>query len=74
MKDRQIEVIAAIKAVQDKYNFTNTNTGLLGFSQAGWVVPAFGDDSLVSFIIGTGFARNWINQGEYYSKTYFKRF
>jgi alpha-beta hydrolase superfamily lysophospholipase len=70
MLDRQLEVIAAINAVQKKHYFTSKNTGLIGFSQAGWVLPALANDkSKISFMIGIGFARNWIKQGEYHTKT-----
>lgn len=66
MQDRQSEVLAAIDAVQKKYGFTTKNTGLIGFSQAGWVLPALANtDNKISFIIGIGFARNWIEQGKY---------
>lgn len=66
MKDRQSEVLAAIEAVQKKYGFTEKNTGLIGFSQAGWVLPALANRAnKISFIIGIGFARNWIQQGQY---------
>jgi pimeloyl-ACP methyl ester carboxylesterase len=69
MKNRQDEVIAAVIVIQERYNFTAENTGLLGFSQAGWVIPHLANDSNnIGFIIGIGFARNWIDQGEYYTK------
>lgn len=70
MPDRQSEVLAAIDFVQNKYNFTAQNTGLIGFSQAGWVLPAISNkDSKFGFVIGIGFATNWIEQGKYYTKT-----
>ncbi len=70
MEDRQSEVLAAIEAVQNKYGFTAKNTGLFGFSQAGWVLPALANKSnKISFIIGIGFARNWIKQGQYLTET-----
>jgi alpha-beta hydrolase superfamily lysophospholipase len=69
MADRQSEVLAAIEFAQNKYHFNPSNTGLIGFSQAGWVLPALANEaSKVSFIIGIGFATNWINQGRYYTK------
>ena len=70
MADRQSEVLAAIAFVQHKYHFTPLNTGLIGFSQAGWVVPAIAEQrSAVGFVIGIGFATNWVEQGRYYTKT-----
>jgi pimeloyl-ACP methyl ester carboxylesterase len=69
MEDRQSEVLAAVDFVQKKYGFSDKKTGLIGFSQAGWVMPALaGNNSKVGFMIGIGFARNWIEQGEYHTK------
>jgi pimeloyl-ACP methyl ester carboxylesterase len=70
MVDRQFEVLAAIEWVQNKYHFTPRNTGLVGFSQAGWVLPALANNtSKIGFIVGIGFAANWIEQGKYYTST-----
>jgi pimeloyl-ACP methyl ester carboxylesterase len=70
MVERQSEVLAAIEWVQSKYHFTHINTGLVGFSQAGWVLPALATNtSKIGFIVGIGFAANWIEQGKYYTST-----
>ncbi|MCE2596453.1 alpha/beta hydrolase [Motilimonas cestriensis] len=70
MQDRQQEVMAAVEWVQQNHGFTASNTGLIGFSQAGWVVPALAsNDNKVGFAIGVGFAKNWIEQGRYYTQT-----
>ncbi|GAB6263030.1 alpha/beta hydrolase family protein [Photobacterium sp. R1] len=70
MSDRQSEVRAAAKAVQDKYGFTSKQTGLVGFSQAGWVLPELAKQpSGFGFMIGIGFASDWIAQGRYYART-----
>jgi alpha-beta hydrolase superfamily lysophospholipase len=64
MKDRQKEVHTAISFIKDKYNYKAGQIGLMGFSQAGWVVPAVARDNRdVGFIIGVGFAMNWMDQG-----------
>ncbi len=69
MKDRQMEVLSAVELIQKKYGFTSKNTGLLGFSQAGWVVPKLaGSSNRIGFAIGVGFAQNWIDQGRYYTR------
>lgn len=69
MQDRQLEVISAIELIQKKYGFTPENTGLLGFSQAGWVVPKLaGSSKRIGFAIGIGFTQNWIDQGRYYTR------
>jgi pimeloyl-ACP methyl ester carboxylesterase len=74
MLDRQNEVHAAVETVQQKYGFTAKQTGLFGFSQAGWVVPALAHDkNKISFVIGVGFATNWGQQGLYYTKTQHQR-
>ena len=74
MGDRQSEVLAAINLVQEKYKFTPKNTGLIGFSQAGWVLPALSNKmSKVGFVVGIGFATNWIEQGRYLTKTRLQR-
>jgi len=70
MQDRQSEVLAAVKFIQKKYNFSAEKTGLIGFSQAGWVLPAIAKKrNNIGFIIGIGFATNWLEQGQYYTKT-----
>ena len=70
MQDRQSEVLAAVKFIQQKYNFTPKNTGLIGFSQAGWVLPAIANkENNIGFMVGIGFASNWFEQGQYYTKT-----
>jgi len=69
MVERQSEVLAAVDFVQSQYGFSHQKTGLIGFSQAGWVMPALaGKKSKLSFMIGVGFAKNWIEQGEYHTK------
>jgi pimeloyl-ACP methyl ester carboxylesterase len=70
MQDRQSETLAAIEAVQKKYHFKPNDTGLIGFSQAGWVLPALSNGkSKIGFMVGIGFARNWVNQGTYHTQT-----
>lgn len=69
MLDRQSEVNAAIQFIQSQYGYTKETTGLLGFSQAGWVLPVIAAQSNdIGFMIGIGFASNWKQQGRYYSK------
>ncbi|MFT4712310.1 MAG: alpha-beta hydrolase superfamily lysophospholipase [Candidatus Azotimanducaceae bacterium] len=70
MLDRQSEVQAAIDFIRANYHYTGEEIGLLGFSQAGWVVPAVANNNPdVGFVVGIGFAMNWINQSWYLSKT-----
>ncbi len=74
MTDRQLEVLSAVELIQEKYGFTSKNTGLFGFSQAGWVVPKLaGSSDRIGFAIGVGFAQNWIEQGRFYTRIKHKR-
>lgn len=73
MADRQREVEAAILFVQQRYGYSGSQTGLFGFSQAGWVVPAVAaDNAAVGFVVGVGFAIDWVQQGWYMSKVRFQ--
>lgn len=66
MEDRQREVLAAIDYIEQRFAPRKVPIGLLGFSQAGWVVPAVANHSPgVDFAIGVGFAINWMEQGWY---------
>jgi pimeloyl-ACP methyl ester carboxylesterase len=70
MLDRQVEVRAAIEFVQKEYHYKGEQIGLLGFSQAGWVVPAVArGNPEVGFVIGIGFAMDWQTQSWYLTKT-----
>ncbi|UTV29555.1 alpha/beta hydrolase family protein [Photobacterium atrarenae] len=69
MAERQQEVLAVAKWVQETHGITPQRTGLVGFSQAGWVVPALAArEDQFGFAIGIGFAANWIEQGRYYTQ------
>jgi pimeloyl-ACP methyl ester carboxylesterase len=68
MTDRANETVAALAAVRQATGFEDRTIGLLGFSQAGWVlprVPALTDDA--SFLVLMGGAINWQAQGRYYA-------
>ncbi|MEC8427237.1 MAG: alpha/beta fold hydrolase, partial [Pseudomonadota bacterium] len=66
MYDRQQEVLAAMAFLKSRYGFKSGDFGLMGFSQAGWVVPAVAAQSDdVAFAVGVGFAINWMQQGWY---------
>jgi len=73
MEDRQQEVLAAIAYVEQRFGPRQT-LGLLGFSQAGWVVPAVANQHPeVDFLIGVGFAINWAEQGWHLTQTRLQR-
>jgi len=66
MKQRQQEVQSAITYIRNSYGYSGSQVGLLGFSQAGWVVPALANNNPdIGFIIGVGFAINWLEQSWY---------
>ncbi|WP_159064796.1 alpha/beta hydrolase family protein [Thaumasiovibrio subtropicus] len=69
MQDRSSEVLAAIDWVKTTVKVPNEQIGLVGFSQAGWVVPAIAKADHVGFAVGIGFATNWLAQGRYYTET-----
>lgn len=70
MADRQNEVLAAIAHVKKNYGYKAGQIGLMGFSQAGWVAPAVAVKSQdVRFLIGVGYAINWLDQSWYLTKS-----
>ena len=70
MKQRQQEVQSAIDYVRNSYGYSGSQIGLLGFSQAGWVVPKLANKNTdIGFIIGIGFAIDWSEQSWYLART-----
>lgn len=70
MQDRQAEVQSAIDHVKKRFTLEEYQIGLVGFSQAGWVVPAIAQqNSDVCFVLGVGFALNWMQQSWYLTQT-----
>ncbi|MBV7256477.1 alpha/beta hydrolase [Pacificimonas sp. WHA3] len=68
MQDRADETVAALKALRRMPGYEHRRIGLLGFSQAGWVlprVPARTDDA--AFLVLMGGAIDWQDQGRYYA-------
>jgi alpha-beta hydrolase superfamily lysophospholipase len=69
MRQRQQEVQSAITFIRNRYGYSGEQVGLLGFSQAGWVVPALANNNPdVGFIIGIGFAIDWLEQSWYLTR------
>lgn len=74
MADRKSEVQAAITYVKRTYPAQSDRLGIFAFSQAGWVVPALvREQQDVSFMIGVGFAVNWMEQSWYMTQVRLKR-
>lgn len=70
MDDRSEEVIAAIEAIKRHPEVDADNIGLIGYSQAGWVMPRVAEKSdSVKFMVMVSGAVNWMDQGAYLTKT-----
>ena len=66
MDDRASEVSAAMNFLRSRSGMKNTSIGLIGFSQAGWVMPKVvnqRDD--VAFVISVSGAIDWMEQARY---------
>ncbi|EGT3608191.1 TPA: alpha/beta hydrolase [Morganella morganii] len=66
MDDRAGEAVAALTLLQSLYQNTPVQIGFLGFSQAGWVIPAAAAQSQPDFSVIIGGAVNWRDQGQFY--------
>lgn len=73
MPDRAKEVIAALKKIRHLPGINPQKVGLLGFSQAGWVIPLVADQTTPAFSIIIGGAVNWRRQGAYYTNQQLKQ-
>ena len=70
MDDRADEVIAAIEALKYHKEIKFNTIGLIGYSQAGWVMPLVASKSdYPDFMVIVSGAINWMEQGEYLTKT-----
>ncbi|AZM95590.1 alpha/beta hydrolase family protein [Vreelandella venusta] len=66
MADRADEVAEAIEFLHTHVGLGERQTGLIGFSQAGWVLPKVAnlrDD--ITFLISVSGAVNWLDQSRY---------
>ncbi len=69
MEDRANEVITAIEFIQADTRFDFSSIGLIGFSQAGWVMPKVATLSdFPDFIISVSGAINWKRQSNYLTR------
>ncbi len=70
MDDRADEVIAAIELLKKRTGIAAGKIGLIGYSQAGWVLPLVASKSdYPDFMILVSAAINWMDQGAYLTKT-----
>jgi uncharacterized protein len=68
MQDRATETVAALTALRALPGMDRRALGLIGFSQAGWVlpkVPRITDD--ISFLVLIGAAVSWKEQSDFYT-------
>ena len=66
MRDRQGEVESAMTHIKMRFSLDDHHLGLVGFSQAGWVVPFLAQQHQeLCFAMGAGFALNWMQQSWY---------
>jgi esterase/lipase len=73
MEDRAKEVIAAIESIHADTCFDFSSIGLIGFSQAGWVMPKVATlSNYPDFIISVSGAINWKRQSNYLTRTRMK--
>jgi len=69
MDDRAEEVISAISMLKEYKEINISKVGLIGFSQAGWVLPKVAKkSSLHDIIVLISPAVNWMEQGEFNSR------
>ncbi len=70
MHDRANETIAAIEMLKRRADIAPDNIGLLGYSQAGWVLPLVASqEDHADFMVLISTAINWMDQGDYLTKT-----
>lgn len=66
MEDRALEVITAIEFLKERPEVGDNKIGLIGFSQAGWVMPYVSTlSNYPDFIVSVSGAINVFAQGEY---------
>lgn len=74
MDDRAEEAIAAISYLQGLEIFDQQKIGLIGFSQAGWVLPIVATKSkFPDFMVVVSGAVNWLKQSEYLTESRLKQ-
>lgn len=69
MDDRADEVVAAIDMLKKQNDIDPNRIGLIGYSQAGWVLPLVASKSdYPDFMVLVSTAINWMEQGAYMMK------
>ncbi|MFT6763939.1 MAG: dienelactone hydrolase [Candidatus Aldehydirespiratoraceae bacterium] len=65
MEDRATEGVDVVASLADHPGIDANRVGLIGFSQAGWVLPLVANTVPVEFVIAGSPAINWLDQGRY---------
>jgi uncharacterized protein len=65
MEDRATEGVDVVASLADHPGIDANRVGLIGFSQAGWVLPLVANTVPVEFVIAGSLAINWLDQGRY---------
>lgn len=69
MSQRSTELQSAISWLRKQRDIQAENIGLIGFSQAGWVLPeVLAEDQTLAFAVFVSTAINWLQQGEYQTR------
>lgn len=69
MEGRAREVLAAINFLKQQPEIDSSNLGLIGISQAGWVLPLVTQlTDEVKYIVSISGAINWLDQGNFFVK------
>ncbi len=73
MKNRAEEVLSAIQFLKSRDDVDGDRLGLIGWSQAGWVLPlAASMSNDIKYIIPISGAINWISQGNFVEENQLK--
>ena len=74
MADRGTEVIKAVNALKKNRYVDKDKIGLIGFSQAGWVIPKIARKEYgIAYVVIVGGAINWMEQKDFYEKNQLNR-
>ncbi len=73
MDDRAREVLKAVKVLRQREDVIKDKIGVLGFSQAGWVIPKIAKKEYgIAYAVIVGGAINWMQQKDFYEKNQVK--
>ncbi|MGK0321110.1 MAG: pimeloyl-ACP methyl ester carboxylesterase, partial [Granulosicoccus sp.] len=65
MEDRAAETTAAALHLAQRPDIDAENIGVIGFSQAGWVLPRLANEEWLDYLVLGSTAIDWTDQGDY---------